>query len=161
MRQSTTSPVLQRKAPSEELGAATPIPAARETRRGAAPNHVPVVIDNLLPYVDVISQGATNNNLSPMTERRTDNDTSLSNTTISTIMVLKNAKDLDILTKRDDESVDGGGCSDAEGEGGIEMILIKDAVQDTAIERRVNDNANIEENLHDLVQLHKDSPRLS
>ena len=64
--------------------------------------------------------------------------------------MIENAEDLDLLAKADNESVGDGGFSDAEGDRKFERSLLEEGAQQASIERRDNDNANIEENIIDM-----------
>ena len=82
-----------------------------------------------------------------MTERQPVDNASVGNSTISTVTMMENADDLVLLAKADNKSVGDGGSSDAEGDGEFECSVLEEGAQQAAIERRDNDNANIEENV--------------
>ena len=84
-----------------------------------------------------------------MTECWKNDDDAIGNTTISTITLPENDEVLQLLGAKDDDSVGDGGSSDAEGEGEFEVGILEGAAFDTAVERRDNDNNNIEENVQD------------
>jgi hypothetical protein len=62
---------------------------------------------------------------------------------------MENADDLVLLATADNESVGDGSSSDAEGDGEFACSVLEEGAQQAAIERRDNDNANIEENVID------------
>ena len=98
------------------------------------------------PVVGVQEAGAQKE-LSPMTEHWKNDDESIGSTTISTITLPDNEEVLQLLGRKDDDSVGDGGLLDAEGKKEFEVGLLERAAFETALERRDNDNSNIEENV--------------
>ena len=60
-----------------------------------------------------------------MTKRWKNDDDSIGNTTISTITLPENGDALLQLAQKDDDSVDDGGSSDAQGEGEFEVSVLE------------------------------------
>lgn len=96
-----------------------------------------------------VQEAGAQKELSPMTERWKNDDESIGNTTISTITLPEDGEALQLLGRKDDDSVGDEGSLDAEGKGGFEVGLLEEAAFETVLKQRDNDNSSIEENVQD------------
>ena len=141
----TPTPKSQRKDPPEKIRAASSTGVKPTDDGDSTSTFVPSVVNHVL-YSNVAPRGVAND-LSPITERQAVDNASVGNSAISTVTMIENAEDLELLAKADDSSVGDDGSSDAVGGGEFERTLLKEGAQQASIEQRDHDNANIEENV--------------